>query len=265
MSTEAVDVNQKYFKLASCVDLFLSVDVDLSVSHYFQKYLTVAKAYLVELRTEHAQDVKTELLDVSDVLTVQLPVSTVSVSKVAEPWGQYIRTLAVNDQLSLTDRTLGNPEFIYSGPPDQLPNGTDITNYGGYEFSNYGGRTLFSIGGGLPSKGFYRMKTCEDGCKELYLDVGVCQPQVYVEYITTGLSPCSETFLNPFEFKAVRKALNHHWEKTRKDGGKTEAAIFRTGQELYHAEAVVRASKNSMSPEDVVQITRKYFRLTPKI
>jgi hypothetical protein len=265
MSNETVDLARKYFKLSAIVDTVLTIDLDLSVSHFFQKYLTAAKWYYVQLSVNHVQDVKTELLDVSDVLTVTLPVHAVMATKIGEPWGQYVRTLGVNADLSLADRTLGNPEFIYTGSPDMIPNGTNVLAYGGYEFANYGGRSLFSIGGGLPSKGFYKMRTCEDGVKELMLDVGVCTSQVYVEYITTGLNPCGETICTPSVGEAVRKYLNHHFEKTRRDGGKTEAAIFRTGKELYHAEAIVKATRNDLDPEALTLISRKYYRLTNKI
>lgn len=263
--SEPVDILRKYFKLASIVDTFLNTDVDLSVAHYFQKYLSVAKWYYIQLSVNHFQDVKTVLVDVSDVLTCTLPVDCVSVTKVGEPWGQYVRTLGVNDDLSRFDRTLGNPEWIYSGPPDQLPNGTDVTAYGGYEFGNYGGRTLYSIGGGLPGKGFYKVVACENGCKEILLDIGVCTSQVYVEYITSGINPCGETVCTPQVAEAVRKHLVHHFEKTRKDGGKSEAAIVRTGRELYHAECLVKASKNDLDPSTLLATTRKYYRLTAKI
>ncbi len=263
--TEGIDIGQKYLKLAAIVDTCLDVDLDLSVAHYFQKYLTVAKRYVMELKTAHAQDVKTVLLEISDTLTAPAPVDFVNWVCVAEPWGQYIRTLGVNSELSLTDRD-SSSEWIYTGAPDQLPNGTDLMAYGGYELANYGGRALFSIGGGLPSKGFFRVRKCDDGRKEFMFDIGVvASDRIYLEYISYGFNPCGETILNPFESVAVTKAMVHHFEKTRKDGGKSEAAIQRTGQELYHAECVVRASRNDLSPDTVVQITRKYFRLTNKI
>lgn len=264
MSTEGIDVGQKYLKLASVVDTCLNVDLDLSVAHYFQKYITVAKRYLMELKTAHAQDVKTVLLEISDTLTAPAPVDFVNWVVVAEPWGQYIRTLGINGELSLSDRDV-NSDWIYTGPPDQLPNGTNVEAYGGYELANYGGTSLFSIGGGLPSKGFFRIKKCDDGSKEFVFDVGVlASDKIYLEYISYGFNPCGETILNPFESVAVQKALVHHFEKTRKDGGRSEGAIVRTGRELYHAEAVVRASRNDLDPATLVAVTRKYHRLTNK-
>lgn len=264
MSTEGIDIGQKYFKLASCIDTFLNVDVDLPVAHYFQKYLTVAKAYLVELKTVHAQDVKTVLLEISDTLTAPAPSDYVNWIVLAEPYGQYIRTLGINGNLSLSDRE-SDMDWIYTGPSDQLPNGTKVEAYGGYELANYGGRSLFSIGGGLPAKGFFRIRRCEDGSKEFLFDIGIASSdRVYLEYISYGFNPCGETLLNPYEFSAVRKALLHHFEKTRKDGGKTEAAITRTGRDLFHAEAIVRASRNDLDPDTLLLTTRKYHRLTVK-
>lgn len=263
--TDGIDIGQKYLKLAAVVDTFLVADADLPIPQYFQKYLTAAKWYLMVLKTAHAQDVKTVLLEISDTLTASMPSDYVQWICVAEKWGQYIRTLGINGELSLSERD-SNLAWIYSGPPDQLPNGTDVTAYGGFELANYGGGSLFSIGGGLPSKGFFRIKTCEDGSKEMMFDIGVCaSSQIYLEYISYGFNACGETILNPFEAEAVRKFLNHHFEKTRKDGGKTEAAILRTGRELNHAEAVVKASRNDLDPATLLSITRKHFRLGVKI
>lgn len=266
MSNTEVDLAQKYLKLASICDTFLTIDVDLSVSHYFQKYLTAAKWYLMTLKTAHAQDVKTVLLEISDTLTATAPSDYVNWCVVSENFGQYIRTLGVNGDLSLADRSLGNPEWVYGGPPDQLPNGTDLTAYGGYELANYGGRSLWSVGGGLPAKGFFRIRKCEDGSREFMFDVGVCaSSQIYLEYISYGFNACGETICNPYEAEAVRKFLNHHFEKTRKDGGKSESAIFRTGQELYHAEAIVRASRSDLDPATLLLTTRKHYRMSNKI
>ncbi len=264
MAEDIIDINKTYFKLAAVVDQVLN-EQDLSVSHNYKRFLAAGKWYAVQLFTKYAcKGVKTELLDISDTRTCIIPVDAIQVTKVGEPWYQYARTLALNDGLMLTDRTTVSPQWTDLGNPDILPNGTDVTQYGGYWFQNYGGKSLFSFGGGLPSRGFYKIVDREGNGKEMLLDEGVCTSQIYVEYITAGISPNEETILNPFTAEAVRKYLIHWYETVRRDG-RSEAAIFRTGQEHWDAECTVKASRNDLSPENVLATTRKYYRLTNKI
>lgn len=264
--TDSVTNDKTYFKLGAVVDHALEVDLRLSVAHYFRRYLASAKWYYSQLAVNHAcHDVKTVLLDVSDTLTVTLPADCVRATKVGIPYGQYIVTLAVNADLSKIDRTLGNPEFVTSGPPGQLPNGINIENYGGYWFMNHGGRALFSVGGGLPNRGFYTIVDRADGCKEMLLDEGVDSSQIYVEYITSGVNPCGETILNPNTAEAVRRHLIHFYHKSKTGRDRDQSAIILSGRELWDAEQIVKASRNDLDPETLVIITRKYYRLTSKI
>jgi len=263
--TDNINVQQQYGKLSALVDHVLTVDLDLPVSHYFQRYLAAAKFYVVQLKIKKAQEVKTVLLDVSDVNTCSLPIDFVSWVKIGEQWGQYVRTLSVNRSLNKLDRDADFP-FLDGGSPGQLPNGVSFDQYGGYAFTNYNGVALFGLGGGLPSQGHFTIKECPGGVSELLLDANVCTSgQIYLEYIGIGINPCGETILHPTLWDCVRRYLLF-WDEEKKKVGRSETAIQRLGRDLWTAEMEMRACSNlNLSPDDIVTLTRQAYRVTNKI
>lgn len=261
---ENIDPKNRFFKVASIVDQ-VCIDLDLPVNKYFNKFLSWALFDITDLKMDAANDVITVKLPISEVNTVTLPGDYVDWVKIGIPWGQYVKTFAVNSDLSTEERTVGNPEFSKDYPPGWLPNGTDITQYGGYEFSNYGGRSLFSAGGGLPSRGHFKVVGRPGNNYELLLDAGIPSEEIYIEYIGLGINPCGETVLSPHLGQWLRADLHHSWEKYAPPARRSEAAIQRTGRQLWHEEQKVRSRTNKLTPDDVLSATRKGYRLTNKI
>lgn len=260
---ENIDPKNRYFKVASIVDQ-VCIDLELPTDKYFNKLLSWALFSLVDLKMDAANDVITVKLPISEVNTVTLPENYVDWVKIGIPWGQYVKTMSVNDDLSTQDRTLGDPEFSKDVTPGWLPNGTDLTNYGGYYFSNYGGRSLFSIGGGLPQQGQFKVVGRPGNNYELLLDAGIPAEEIYIEYIGLGINPCGETVISPYLGEWMRSLLHHNIEKFKPASQRSEAAINRTGRELWHQEQKVRGRTNKITPKDILTITRKSYRMTNK-
>lgn len=265
MAEDQIDPKNRYFKVAAIVDQVCN-DLDLPVDKYFNKFLSWALFDIVNLKMDAANDVITVKLPISDVYSVTLPENYVDWVKVGVPYGQYVKTLAVNDDLSTQERTLGNPEFSKSAPPGWLPNGTDVTAYGGYYFSNYGGRSLFSIGGGLPQRGHFKIVSRPGNNYELLLDSGLNFPdnEVYIEYIGLGIDPSGETVLSPYLGEWLRADLHHAYEKFKPSTQRSEAAIERTGRYLWTQEQKVRGRTNRLDPKTLLMVTRRSYRLTNK-
>lgn len=259
-----IDPKNRFFKVASIVDQ-VCIDLDLPTDKYFNKFTSWALFGIVDLKLDAANDVITELLPITDVNSVVLPENYVDWVKIGIPDGQYVRTLSVNDDLSSQDRTLGNPEFSSEAPPGWLPNGTDVSAYGGYMFSNYGGRALFSVGGGLPHRGHYKVVGRPGNNYEILLDAGITGTHLYVEYIGLGINPCGETVLNPQLGEWCRALIHHNYEKYRPASMRSESAIDRTGRYLWEQEQKVRGRYNKITPADVMMLNRKAYRLTNKI
>jgi hypothetical protein len=253
-----------YNKLSAIVDQFL-IENDLH-NGMFPKSLAWAMRGLRELSLDVAQDVKTELLDVTDRKTVILPDSFCDWVKVAAQKGQYAITLGVNADLTSLPRTINSPSV--SGLLSQhLPNGISFDAYssafGGYQFLNFNGSTVFGIGSGLPAKGYF--KVLDDGCcKQLLMDYDYSLSKVYLEYITDGIDPCGETVVSPYFYDYLIKYISHEYEK-KNNPKASESSIFRTGEDVYWAEKRIRSRKNNLDPKTLLDLTRQETRLTPHI
>ncbi len=255
-------VSQKYNTLGALVDAF-AINVDVPTDHYFDKFLSWAFWAMRELNLDVYQSTKAIELPISDLLTVTLPSDYQDYVVIGVRKGQYFKELSEAPNLAMTERTPENINFSETFPPGWLPNGV-ATNAYGFFFNNFGGWALPQVGGGLPSKGFFRILE-KGGCSEIYLDRGVPGDTIYLEYITSGFSDCSdETIVNEYFSDYVLKFLNHQYEKFKKGPDKSEAAIVRTGRELWAAEMVCRGRTNSLSPQNCLTIQRQNYRLTNK-
>lgn len=249
-------------KVSSIVDMACH-RLGLSVNHYFRLFLEIALWETVQLKLDRANEPKTVLLNVSDVNTVRIPPDAIDWTKVGIPYGQYVKTIGINGDLSKIDRTLGTPEFSYSVSPGWLPNGTSIQEYGGgFEFLNYGGRSIYAIGGGLPHEGHFQVVK-RSGYQEILLDGNVGSSQIYLEYIGLGINPCGETVLDPYIADYILKAILYVYEVER-NPKKTMAMIQLRGREKAHAFALVSGRTNSIDKDTLLLLTRKGYRLTNK-
>lgn len=252
----------QYNTLGALVDQF-ATNVDLPVDHYFDKFLSWAFWGMKELHLDIYQSIKTAELPISDLKTVTLPSSYVDWICVGIRKGQYYIPLASTDQLAMTERTQENINFGETYPPGWLPNGVAAGAYG-FFFNNTGGVALPQLGGTLPSKGFFRILE-KGGCSEIYLDIGVAGDTIYLEYITSGFSDCEEeTIVNDYFSNYVLKFLNFQYESFKKGPEKSEAAIYRTGKELFDAVATVRGRRNNLDRSSLLAIQRRQYRLTNK-
>lgn len=262
---EIVNQSEKYFAISSIVDQ-CCIDLSLPTDKFFNKLLSWGLWSYAQIKLDTDYQAKTESLTVSDVNTVRLPVDCVAITKIGIPTGQYVRTLSVCPELSAQERLPNSPEFSYHAPPGTLPNGIDVGGYGGtYVFNNYGGRTLWGVSGHLPNRGHYKLVRRQNGEQELLLDAGLASTQIYVEYISLGINPCGSTICHPFLADYVRKSIHHEYQKFLRGPEHSEAAIQRTGRDLWDAEKIVRGRTSNLGKNELLMILRKYYRLTPHI
>lgn len=249
--------NTQYYKLASVVDHWL-IENDLG-SGWFAKGLVWAIRGLREVKLDTWQDVLTELFPVTERNTVILPPSFVDWVKIGTPYGQYAKTMSINDDLNLLDRSPN--DSVVSGLLEQnLPNGIDVGAYQGYNFSNYNGSCFFGIGGGFITKGHFKVH--DDGqCKKLLMDYDYPFDNVYVEYITDGFNPCGETVISPYLYDYIIKYMDLRYEE-KNNPKATESSIYRKGRDVFQAERRIRARRNNLDPKTLLDLTRKETTLT---
>lgn len=247
-------------KLSAIVDQFL-IENDLH-DGFFPKALAWACRGLREVRLDSWSDVKTVLLAVTDRKTAKLPQDFIDYTKIGAPYGQYALTLGLNDELKTTNRQTTD-QTVCGLLSQHMPNGLDFGNYEGYNFFNFNGSTLFGIGGGLPSKGYWKINDTGE-CKELLLDYDYSLPQVYVEYITDGFDPCGETIIHPYLYQYVFSFMEMRYEK-KNNPKATQRSIDEAERDVFWAEKKLRARRNPLDPQTVINISRAEIRLTPHI
>lgn len=250
----------KYYTLGTIVDDFL--DDNSLHNSFWHKGLKWAQKALRDIRLDIFQHPKTVLLTVTERKTVVLPDGFVDWTKIAVKAGQYAVTIAINDDLTINERSTN--ESTISGLLSQhMPNGTDMSQYGGYNFYNFNGSDLFSAGGGLPSKGFCKFVDHGD-CKEILLDYDYPYNQVYIEYITDGLEPCKETFIHPYEYDYIFAYLEMKYEK-KNNPKATINSRNEAERDVYFEGLKLKARYNDLTPRDVLTMSRTEARLTTKL
>lgn len=247
----------QYYKLASIVDNFM-IENDLP-DGWFAKSLVFAIRGLRELSLDTWNDVKTVLLDVSDQKTVLLPDDFVDWSYVGIQIGQYRVAIGVNDELNTLNRRPDSPS-VAGLPTQHMPNGIDFDAYN-YNFNNYAGGGFWCRG--LVTKGFF--KVFDNGqCKQLLIDYDYPIKKVYVNYITDGFNPCEETIIHPYLYDYLVKYMEHKYEE-KNNPKATESSIDRKARDVFWAEKRIRARKNNLDPQTLLNITRQYTTLAIKM
>lgn len=251
--------NKDFYKISAIVDQFL-IDNDLP-NNFFPKGLSWALRGLREIRLDSFQEVKSVVLPVTERKTVILPNDYCDWCKIGIQYGQYIITLGVNDELTTLART--NSSTSVAGLLSQhMPNGLNFDQYEGY-YSYGGNNSTFWMGGGLPSKGYF--KVFDDGnCRQLLMDYDYGFEDVLLEYITDGLDPCGDTVIHPYEVDFIIKYIDELFE--RKNNPKaTNWSKNEASKDVFWAEKKLRARRNKITPQDILNITRQEARMTPHL
>lgn len=229
---------------------------------WFQWFLEMGLWHLRELKLDVWQDIKTELLPVTDRKTVMLPPGFVDWTKVGVKVGQYIVTLGVNGKLNELDRVPNSDDYVNGLLSQNLPNGLNFNSYGGGYFFNYNGSNL-GCQSGFITKGSFKVQG-SGLYKEILLDYDYPHNYVLLEYITDGFDPCGETCVDPYFSDYVKKGMEFSWEE-EKEPTRTEASIARRGRSFFDAECKVRARKNDLDPQTMLNLQRSQTRFTAKI
>lgn len=249
-----------YNKLSAIVDNFM-IENDLP-GGWFNKCLAWAYRGLREVRLDTWQTVQTALLDVTDRKTVVLPDKVVTVTKVGVKRGQYCITLGVNDELTVLNRT-DSSDSIRGLLSQHMPTGIDFSAYSGCYFYGYGAGTVFGIGGGLPYKGYFKVH--DNGqCKELLMDYDYAFSQVYVEFITDGIDECADPYVDPLLYDYLMCWMEAKYE-AKNNPKATEASIERMERNLFYATKKVRARRNNLDYQTLLNLTREATTLTPRM
>ena len=177
--------------------------------------------------------------------------------------GELFKTLGVNNKmvkLSGDERTLGNPTSFSNLNVNNLPNGLNVNNYGGYRLRGGG----FSVGGGIDYKGYFTILK-ESYPKMLQFSSLINKTDIYLEYISDGFNPNRETEVDPYLVNYLRCSTNHEWEQHRPRKERMDSAIRRTGIKTFYANKGLRARNSDLDPQTMLNVDRRYYQLTPNV
>lgn len=250
----------EYNKLSAIVDNFM-IENDLP-SGWYAKSLAWASRALREIKLDSWGDVKTKLLTVTDRKTCILPEDFVDWVKIGIQRGQYVITLGFNDALTSIPRTTDSAS-IMGLLSQHMPNGLDFSAYDGCNFYNYDGGSVFGIGGGMPSKGYFKVNVT-DTCKELLLDYDYGFTTILLEYITDGFDECSDPYVSPYLYDYIMCYMDYKYE-CKNNPKATEASRYRLGQDLHYATVKVRARRSNLDPQTLLNLTRAETKLSAKM
>lgn len=252
-----------YVTIGSIVDSVIA-DLDEGTTHNWDRYLHFALRGVQTWQMDSAQEVITKILTPNGYNAIDFPDDYLDWTKVGIQLGDKIITFGVNDDIALEHDTdeCGNPKL--NSPADC--NCTDYHDgYGGYWFHNvineYGehlGKS-FGYGGGGSFQGYFRV---DKDRKQIQFDGNVSAKKIYLEYISNGFDPCSETMVNKYAEDLIRTYI--HWQRAIFKHGRSSSEAQAWGEDYDTQLRLSRARVFSITKEEVIELSRKSYKLSIK-
>jgi len=194
----------------------------------YQTYLQLAiDGYkFLNLHGGNAQIVKTKKLTMLANKAANLPVDYVNYLKIGMCIGGKIVTLGWDPDMCLC------PEYNECGDPLEVAIANiDNTNYpfwqygmpfGGYYQNNQFVESMFGVGGGFNSKGYYKINT---ETQQIQFTSTVPNAEIVMEYISDGISMDGTTYIPPVANEYLLAFV--FWKLAEHNPKSTEAEIAR--------------------------------------
>lgn len=260
----AEELNSAYATLDSIVNSVIA-DLGEDSTHNYDKYLHWGIEGLQDFHMDSAQEVKTVKLAMNDYNAIDWPSDYVDWVKVGIQVGDKVRTFGVNSDipLSLDVDDCGNPTLLAEGDCNALPDNSD--GFGGYWFNNYindhgeiiGG--FFGIGGASGGIGHY---TVNKERKQIQFDSSVTRTTAYLEYIGTGFDPCETTVVNQYAKKLIKNYI--HWQRATFKFGAVSGEAQAWERRFDNEYRLVRGRLNDLTPQGIIELTRRNYKLSIK-
>ncbi len=236
--------------------------------HKYQWYLQFALEGAKDFYMDSSQSVKTIQLEMNDIKQVELPLDFVDWVKVGIVCGKSIKILGVCDSIPILTETdsCGNLKTYDNCNCGVNAIPVDYAYYGGYRFLNFtnefgeilGG--IYGIGGGYTDKSYFRVVPEQ---RVMQFSSEINNTLVYLEYITDGFDPKSETVISPYAEKALRYYI--HWQVSMQKNGPSSADARGWEDQYYNEYRKARRRIFDLTPRMILELSRKHFVQSPKI
>lgn len=237
-----------YVKLDHVILSYLA-DIEQNTLHKYMKYLHFAIEGLRNWKLKNTTiDVRTVYLNMDSRKTVRIPEDCIKVTKVGVQTGDRIiafvedSTMAKNDDPFWTASTLFSPDYINRSEYEySLNNYTD-------ENGNSG--DLVALGHGVTGKGYY---TINLSTREIQFDALMPDANIYVEYVSNGIKPTTETFV-PEPAVPALKAYIKWKEASNKFGDASAETLARKTEYLNTIDLNRQIFNSDLSYSKIVEL-----------
>jgi hypothetical protein len=238
--------------------------------HKYQRFLQFALQAAADFYMDSAGSVKTVKLPMNDLKQVELPLDYIDWVKVGIATGDRVKVFGTNDKLPImVDKDdCGNVKKYEGGSVglNELP--VNFFNYGGYSFLNYineygeyiGG--LYGVGGGYTDDGYYRVIKNQGENGIIQFNSQVNNTDVYLEYISSGFEPHTETKVHEYAKNAIEFYI--HWRIWMHKDGPASANAQGARKEYFDELHKARRRMMDLTPRDILEISRNEYTQTPK-
>lgn len=262
---------RSYYTIASTAREALHEIGEYSMHRQFQ-FEEFAMVGYREACMDFAQVVITVLLPMNSLRVVNMPEGFIDWVKVGVQVGDRVQVIGLASDLGRINKQddCGNyiPNAIH-GPLDAQPTGTNLEAYTGYWFNNYNGEQLYGnvfhgygCQYGLPNQGFFSLEGSAPN-KRMRFTGDMANREVYLEYISDGISPCGETYVDPYMFEYLKAFCHYKRVKGRDDY--PQSIKQEKERDMLSARNIAQQRIASISPIDIVNSSRKGFKLTSKV
>lgn len=260
----AEEVNSGYCTVDSIVKSALA-DYGEGTTHKYDQFLHWALEALKDFHMDSAKEIKTTVLEMNSYNAIDFPSDFIDWCKVGIQVGDKIKTFGVNDKIAMHFDTTDcdTPARNSEGDCNSLPSNCD--SCGGYWFNNFVNEDgeilgrMFGIGGGENCLGYFRINKER---RQILFDSSVTQTNIYLEYISTGFNPCEETVVNQYASKLIKFYI--HWMRSIFKDGPNSGNANKWEEMYYNEYRLVRARLSDLTPEGVIEFSRKNYKLSIK-
>lgn len=226
--------------------------------HNYNKFMLWAMEGLQEMRIDDFQEIKSILVTTTTIATLPFPVDMVKWTKIGEVSGDRVKVFTINNKIMLNHKTdcgveQNNGKYKAKTPNNLLPYAED-----GHYFNGYGLSTIYGYGNGVQGDGQFRE---DKSRREFQFSSQYASKDIVLEYVSTGLNPSGQTYVE----ETIRKAVKEYifWWKTERDraasGGEKDRAKY-----LYDMAARVANRRNSLSLDTIQAVLRKSYTQTAR-
>jgi hypothetical protein len=249
----------------------VATDLEDFSGHKILSYINWAKAGWRGLQEEVMKEVKAVKLPMNAYFAVDLPSDCIDWTKVGIQYGDKILVLGVADDIALLQDETDCGEKIANTPHpgfDDIMNGTNLEAYTPFYFNNFYGAFpagnysdgLYGYYAGLPYKGFFRENKA---ARQIQFSSSVKASEIYMEYITDGSVCNGSTQVDPLAFDYLVQFVHYERIKFRQDIA--DSLKERTHSDLHYAFLKLTRLTAGITMKDIVNGTRKGYRMTPHV